>query len=88
MSEHDDPGKNKPYEAIFMAFEYFKETKDLDELDLGSLINICMAANCPTPEMAQGVIANMVKDGILTFRKDNDDNVFFKPVTPSESDLQ
>lgn len=74
--DNENPEKPHPYQIVLDAFEYFKMTKNLDELDLGSLINICIAAGCPNSDVAQGVLNAMVMDQILTFRKTKDQVLF------------
>lgn len=67
----------KVYELILKAFEDFRESKG-EELDLGSLIRICLACNCPDAEMAEQLLDMMVRNGILEWREDEDGRILFR----------
>ena len=61
-----------PEEVLINAFEYF----ETDTLDLESLITVALAANCPSAEIAQGVLNQLVSKGMLSWRKDNEKVLF------------
>jgi hypothetical protein len=69
-----------PFQVVLAAFQYFKDNKGLDEIDLDGLINVCVASGCPTSEVAQQILANMVDLNLISFRKDEGGTVYFSPV--------
>lgn len=72
-----------PQDIILSAFEYFHT----DRLDLESLIRIGAVANSPSAEVTQGVIANLIGEGMLNYERDVDNRVWITipPVDQSQT---
>lgn len=78
MSEN----KITPEEVLLGAFEYFQT----DTLSLESLINIALAANCSSPEIAQGVLHNLVQMDVLSWKKEENQVLFtLKPSSTEDA---
>jgi len=76
-AEFEENARKKIYSLILKAFEDFKDTHG-EELDLVSLIRICIMCNCPSCETAEMALNQMVKDDFLERRKDETGRVLFR----------
>lgn len=74
--------KIKPEEVLLNAFEYY----ETDTLSLEKLINIALLANCPSPEIAQGVLNYLVQMDVLSWKKEENQVLFtLKPSSTEDA---
>ena len=65
-----------PQDVILNAYTYF-EAECIDE---ESLTRVALQANCPSAEVAQGVFANMVSNGLIEKRIQDNKTIYCLPV--------
>lgn len=82
MSEHPKVIPIKPEEVILYAFVYFRQQSGMEEIDMDSLIRICITCGCPSDNVAKAVLAKTVKSGTLQFRKEGD-VYYYAPKLPA-----
>ena len=84
MPEGTPKNNISPEQLLISAFEYFKT----DKLDLESLRRIGKAGNSPSDEVTEGVLNQLVKQGVLEWEKDENGKVWFKIAKVNKSKLQ
>ncbi len=86
MDQENKPKSISPQEVLMGAFVYFGF--GTQKLSLESMVTIALTANCPNSNIAQGVLAGMVEEGVLTWEKDKQGTVWFSPATPKEGEVK
>ncbi len=63
-----------PDGMMLSAFDYFGS----DRIFLDGLVRLALASGCPNPNVAQGVLLNLVERGLLSWHKDASGKVYFE----------